>query len=135
MAARPPATRGDCVDGPRPCQRSLCKWHLSHVYTPRNAPESEVIGLRVIQDGGDTCALDLADEGAGEGRVARALGVTRQRVRELEIAALNELANNPDVGARMSTFLQGNPIASAGPRDNEGMQLAALDYYGEPRDG
>jgi hypothetical protein len=56
-----PRTRGDCVDGPRPCPWVSCRYYLAH--------EEQ------------SCALDVADQGEHTpAEVAAYLGVTRQRV-------------------------------------------------------
>lgn len=86
---RPPVTRADCVDGPRPCPHR-CRHRLD---TGR-------------------CVLDLAERGGMSlGEVGRELGVTRERARQLEKAAL----------ARF--------LARLGPGLREAMRSALLDAF------
>lgn len=69
-----PRTRAECVDGPRPCRWTRRRWHL--------AADAEF-----------SCVLDIADEGGVEQiQVARALGVSRETVRQDEEKALRKLA-------------------------------------------
>lgn len=65
-----PATRGECIDGPRPCPHVRCRYALA----------------------GGLCALDVADEGEHTlPELAALLGVTHERVRQIEAAALVKL--------------------------------------------
>jgi hypothetical protein len=69
--ARPPWTRGDCLDGERPCPHYLCKWWLQ---------------------GPASCVLDVADRGGVTlDAVGQALGCTRERIRQIEVRALANL--------------------------------------------
>jgi hypothetical protein len=88
-----PRTRADCENGPRPCPWVSCKHHLYLDVNPGtgsiklNFPDLEPWELQ------HTCALDRADDGAGEGgltleEVGDALNVTRERIRQMEEQAL-----------------------------------------------
>jgi hypothetical protein len=78
-----PQTRGDCVDGPRPCPFVSCRHHLYLDVNPRNGaikhnfPELEVWEMAA------TCALDIAERTAGKGvslgGLARAMGLSYDR--------------------------------------------------------
>lgn len=71
-AARPPSTRADCIDGPRPCRWEGCRHALP----------------------GGGCVLDYAaanPDGATLADVARVLGLTRQRILQLEQKAMRKL--------------------------------------------
>ncbi len=69
-----PLTRADCVDGPRPCPYIRCKWSLG-----AEAP----------------CVLDRADQGPLEqSEVGRILGLSRQRIDQIEREALAKLGGN-----------------------------------------
>ena len=85
MALERPKTRGDCLDGYRPCPWAGCRYNLalnvSHVGTIKMAPEGDM-----------SCALDAADEGGLTlAEVGRVMGLTRERVRQIEVAALAKL--------------------------------------------
>lgn len=87
-----PKTRGECARGPRPCPWVSCKHHLYLDYYPRygkirlNFPQLEVWEMR------ETCALDVADRGFKQLQaVGDVLGITRERVRQIECAAIEKL--------------------------------------------
>lgn len=74
-APPPPLTRHECARGPRPCPAVRCRHQL---------PEG-------------ACSLDVADDGGHTlADVARILGVTRERVRQIEYAALRKLQLNAE---------------------------------------
>lgn len=84
-----PRTRGDCVDGPRPCPWAACKHHLYLDVNPHtgsikiNYPHLEPDQLSA------SCSLDLADQGGQTlDVVGRTLNLTRERVRQIEVRAL-----------------------------------------------
>lgn len=65
-----PRTRGDCVDGPRPCPWSECRYHL---------------GVRTAE----SCALDVAGGGGVTlAEIAAFFDLTRERIRQIEEIAL-----------------------------------------------
>ena len=65
----PPRTRGECPVE-RPCPHTGCRYHLP-----------------------TACALDVADEGAHTlAEVADLLGISRERVRQIEATAYRRLA-------------------------------------------
>lgn len=83
-----PRTRGDCVDGPRPCPWVSCRHHLGIEVTPAG-------GLKLVRPDREpweleqTCSLDVAD--AGEHTldvVGRLTNVTRERTRQIEAAGV-----------------------------------------------
>ncbi len=83
-----PQTRGDCVDGIRPCPFVGCKYHLYSDVHPEtgslklNFPDLEPIELA------ETCALDVAERGGTTlEAVAELMNVTRERVRQIEVVA------------------------------------------------
>lgn len=126
---RRPKTRGDCVDGIRPCPFVGCKHHLYLDVTPSGSVKLNFPDLEPDQMG-ETCALDIADraqvhadavtESPDDGEeveedpappaatlvdknrvgpafgntlenVARAMNLTRERVRQIETKALRTL--------------------------------------------
>ena len=88
-----PKTRGDCVDGPRPCPWVGCRHHL--------ALSSSRTTIRVSQSFLDgtaeqTCALDVADQvTAGQDytlrEMAEWMGVSHERIRQMVEEGLRDL--------------------------------------------
>lgn len=95
---RRPATRGECMDGPRPCPWVSCRHHLYLNISPATG------GIQYAQPGRRpeelerSCALDVADQGGATlEEVSAVMGVTRERVRQLEARALRRLrATTPE---------------------------------------
>lgn len=78
-----PRTRGDCVNGPRPCPWVSCRHHLAIDVRDRVVVERET---------SQSCALDVADMGPQTfEEVGNALGVSRERIRQIEGRALAKL--------------------------------------------
>lgn len=79
-----PTTRGDCLPGgsneARPCRYRGCKWHLDRErrWTERVANFEE------------SCVLDVADRGGATlEEIADMIGITRERVRQVEELAMD----------------------------------------------
>jgi hypothetical protein len=90
----PPATRGECELGARPCTRVLCRYHLVYDIS-RKAKKDFVVPL--------TCALDFArdnPEGATLKEIGKLLGCTREGIRYLELSAKAKI--KATVGIRFS---------------------------------
>jgi hypothetical protein len=87
-----PQTRGECIDGPRPCPYVSCQHHLYLDVSARtgaikaNFPDIEVWDMH------ESCALDVADR---HGTVLEGVGVvmnlTRERVRQIEVQAFAKI--------------------------------------------
>jgi RNA polymerase sigma factor for flagellar operon FliA len=85
-----PLTRGDCIDGPRPCPWVSCRHHLY-------LDVSETGGIRLNHPDLEpdqvphSCSLDIADDGP---HTLEAVGditqVTRERVRQIEVWAVKK---------------------------------------------
>lgn len=87
-----PVTRGDCVDGERPCPFVSCRHHLYLDVAPLtgsikfNFPDIDVDQLA------ETCSLDVADRGAvSSDSVGVLLNLTRVRVGQLELMAFSRM--------------------------------------------
>lgn len=105
-----PTTRGECVDGERPCPFVSCRYHL---YLDVN-PDTGSIKLNFpnldVDEMADTCALDAADHGGLVlDQVAALMNVTRERARQLEVHALMEL--RPKVLAELGDDLAAGGVA------------------------
>lgn len=93
-----PRTRGDCVNGARPCPFVSCHHHLYLDVSPKtgaiklNRPE---LGP---EDMTESCALDVADRG-GETleRVGAIMNLTRERIRQIEVKGLAKLETDPTI--------------------------------------
>jgi hypothetical protein len=82
LALLPPATRADCADLPRPCPRTLCKWHLVGDVSRKAAKSFELP---------ETCALDVVDrhdEGMTLNEIGELLGMTREGSRYILLNAV-----------------------------------------------
>ena len=90
-----PKTRGDCLPGgvneQRPCPWASCKWHAIHLRADlETATPDEVVDE--LEAMADTCILDVADRSdATLEDVAAVLGVTRERIRQIEGKAERKL--------------------------------------------
>jgi hypothetical protein len=97
-----PRTRGECVDGPRPCIWVSCKHHLGVDVDPHS-------GALIINFGGvdptelhTSCVLDVADaraDGVTLDDVGALLNVTRERVRQIEARALIKIRRSKEGAA------------------------------------
>ncbi len=93
---RLPATRGDCINMPRPCPFVSCRFHLYLDETidgiKFNWPDVEPEDMDRMSD---TCALDVADRGpATEETVAELLNMTRVGLQRVEHIAMERLRRN-----------------------------------------
>lgn len=112
LPARPPRTRGDCADGPRPCPYAhACRYGLA---------------LPPGMDSVSNCALDHAEAEGGMTleEVGELLGVTRERVRQIEKRALSRLREGT-AGEFLAEVLGVEPkpvaeVAPARPRRRKG---------------
>lgn len=86
-----PRTRGECVDGPRPCPWISCRHHTYLEVAPDTGslmlPHRDKWPWELEQ----TCSLDVADAAAEERKptklrvVGEYLGISKERVRQLEV--------------------------------------------------
>ena len=86
-----PRTRGDCLNGARPCPFVTCRHHLYLDVSPNgsiriNHPQIDVGDLQ------ESCSLDVADRGTHKlVEIGKLLNVTRERVRQLEARGLRNV--------------------------------------------
>lgn len=110
-----PRVRRDCEGGPRPCPFVSCKFHLYLDVDPRtgsikfNFPGIEPWELA------ESCALDVADRGWQTlEQVGELVGLTRERIRQVEIAAERFMAETPE-GRRLAELDLDPQIAALVP--------------------
>jgi hypothetical protein len=81
----PPATRGDCIDGPRPCPHSLCRYHLQECISRKASKDFELT---------ETCVLDVVDKhpkGMTLNEIGQIISMTREGPRYIEVHALEKV--------------------------------------------
>ena len=84
-----PRTRGECADIARPCPFVSCSQHLYWDYL-KHHPGAEVETLK------HSCTLDVADDGGLTlEEVGEMMGLTRERIRQIEDLALRKLKKRP----------------------------------------
>lgn len=82
-----PTSRGDCENGHRPCPYILCRHHL---YLSVDSIGSITFNFPGVEpwDIEESCSLDVADDGWHTlGEIGNVLGVTRERIRQIESEA------------------------------------------------
>jgi hypothetical protein len=85
-----PRTRGECVNGVRPCPWAGCKHHLLIDVDPETGSLKLNFPDREIDELIDTCVLDVADRGTITlEQTGELMNITRERTRQIEIRALN----------------------------------------------
>jgi hypothetical protein len=83
-----PRYRGDCQDGVRPCPYMGCRYHLGYEVSEAGS----IHELWPDAEPPETCALDVAERGKHKLiEIAEILGITRERVRQIEAKALAKL--------------------------------------------
>lgn len=115
-----PATRASCEGGHRPCPYVSCRYNLYADVNPStgsmklNFPDLEPDQM------GESCVLDVADRGGSTLEdVGAIMNVTRERVRQLEVMALQKL----ETSAALASIAE--DIAS--PDDTgSGLELVAV---------
>lgn len=106
---RLPMTRAECEDGERPCPYVSCRHHLALDVVGHKArlvdlsldptvdpvlgcAPADVVDIRMRTP---SCALDVAEDGEHTlDEIAEYLGLTRERVRQVEEKALQKMSKN-----------------------------------------
>ncbi len=86
--------RSDCVGTERPCPLVGCPYNTYLSVSPTNGTIKLTHPGREPEDvpPGESCSLDVADEGPHTlDEVARIMGLTRERIRQIEVIALSKL--------------------------------------------
>lgn len=110
-----PATRGDCVNGLRPCPWASCQWHVAVIHKDSQGDAAYLTDAEVpdLETWPDTCILDVMDEDPAHpitlDRVGEAAGLTRERIRQIERHAMRALGN-PFRRAMLREFIDGDPV-------------------------
>jgi hypothetical protein len=89
-----PLTRGECIDGVRPCPFVSCRY----------LPDLDVTELEV------SCVLDLVASGPLDNeRIGRLMNITRERVRQIEEQAVGQLSRGA-VGVKLREWADEGPV-------------------------
>ena len=101
-----PRTRGDCIDGPRPCPWASCRFNLrievKHDEIRQNSATDEEGELL------ETCSLDVADRGPhGHREIGKFFGLSHERIRQIEEKALATMAKR---GAELREYSDEGPV-------------------------
>lgn len=90
-----PRTRGECPPTPVPCPFLECRHHLWFDRIVRNGRVVRVRTTRLHGRDSRTCSLRFAERGPMTlEQVGRILGLTRERVRQIEFAALAQIRDS-----------------------------------------
>ena len=100
-----PATRADCVNGPRPCPWVSCRYHLYLDVSKKgsikfNFPDKEVHELK------ETCALDVAEKSPLTlEEVGKLVHLTRERIRQVSDKLLLKLSGDKEA-LKLKEFIE-----------------------------
>lgn len=119
----PPKTRADCVGGVRPCPWVRCRHHLHIALVSKVSGVVRTVG-DCVTEMEQTCSLDVAELPRSLTEVAKLMGVTMQRIKQLEDRAL---ANMRAYGAALAPFA-GEPEPAPAVRVPTRFELMADAY-------
>ncbi len=90
----PPPPRSQCVDGPRPCDKVRCRYHLWTELAQDKAGNWQLGkggGDTIVPHSQESCALDIADRGPTSSEdIGRYIGTDETRVRQIDRATIDE---------------------------------------------
>lgn len=92
-----PLTRGECVDGPRPCPYLSCKYHLAIEVTMGGSIKAmrpdvfDAEGVPDLERLDETCVLDVADRAPQPHEISELLNIAPQLVERIEERAMKKL--------------------------------------------
>ncbi len=93
-----PRTRGDCVEGERPCPWMGCRHHLALDVDPETGAIKLNFPHLELEDMVDTCSLDVSDRGENKiDAVGDLLNITRSRAGQI----LDRVVGDPAVRAQL----------------------------------
>ncbi len=90
-----PLTRGDCVDGVRPCPWVSCRHHLYLDVLPKTGALKHNFPDLEVSEMAESCSLDHADARAELERVGELMNLTHEAVRQIQETALRKLVRLP----------------------------------------
>jgi hypothetical protein len=89
-------TRGACRRLPGPCPHAFCRFNLTAEGRDHRGAKPAHMPLPVVRE---SCALEAAENGGMTlEEIATRLALTRERVRQIELAALQKLCRQMDPG-------------------------------------
>ena len=98
-------TRDECAHGPRPCPWVSCKYHL---YLDVSPSGGIILNFPHLKPGEMdwSCVLDETERGGMTlDLISQRLNITRERIRQIEFAALGKLRQTED-GSELLDFMQ-----------------------------
>jgi hypothetical protein len=119
-----PKTRGQCIDGPRPCPYVSCKHHLFLDISSKTGAIKLNFPDLDLWEMGESCALDVADRGGTTLEdVGAIMNLTRERIRQVEVRALAKLEALNDMNS-LRDYVDEGPV---GKRRLPVLNAAELD--------
>lgn len=105
-----PKTRGQCIDGPRPCPYVSCKQHLFMDISSKTGAIKMNFPDLDLWEMGESCALDVADRGGTTLEdVGAIMNLTRERIRQVEVRALAKLEAVNDMNS-LRDYAEEGPV-------------------------
>lgn len=98
LDAKRPTTRAECPES-RPCPWVGCRYHLYLDVNPKTGALRLRFPDRDPLEMAESCALDVAERSARQGgltlkEVGRALNLTKERIRQIQVEALDNMGED-----------------------------------------